>query len=68
MRYIVLMFVLSSCAGANRAYLDQDWERFQQECVEYCAPGVAHPTQETKPWLCDCGPWFPLIEGPEERQ
>ncbi len=49
-----IVIFLTSCGGPNQAYLQDDWPRFQTECVEYCAPEEAHPSRDTRPWLCGC--------------
>lgn len=64
MKYIISLvaLLLLSCGGANQAYLDRDWEAFQEECAEFCAPQESHPDRDqigsTSVWMCGCEPWI----------
>ncbi len=63
MRWLLaLALFLVSCGGANQAFLDRDWERFEQECVEYCAPAESHPEQAVgigiRMWTCGCDAYW----------
>ena len=51
---VYALVFLVSCGGPNQAYLQDNWPRFQQECVVYCAPLEAHPSRAQRPWVCGC--------------
>ena len=50
----VWIFFLVSCGGPNQAYLQNNWPRFQEECVTYCDLEEAHPSRDLRPWVCGC--------------
>ncbi len=49
-----ILWGMYGCGAVNQTYLDKDWPQFQTECVEYCAPEEAHPSQDQDPWVCGC--------------
>lgn len=60
--FVLLAMLLLSCGGANQAYLDRDWEAFEEECAHFCGDQESHPSQEqigdTTIWSCGCDPWI----------
>lgn len=56
---LILTFFLASCTdcnGPNKAYLNGDWDAFQEACERDCSTRgeEANPSMDTTPWLCGC--------------